>query len=524
MPATIDVLRNGEEIVASAPLNMTFLPVVEVSAKKCNTDSYVMGRLRVTDPNEDGYDAVMNAGFRYRGASSTMYPKKSFAVKLYDAEGNSLDHEFFGLRNDNNWILDAMYNDDVCMRNRVSTDLWNDIATQPYHRRKGWEKKAKTGTRGRFVEVICNGRYHGLYCMTEKIDRKQLKLKKFVAAKRDENGAYLSLDTIHSTLYKAVNWTYEVFMGHDFDANTYPQKAPSAYYNNLKREGWAGYEIKYPDWEKERIDWGPLWNAVNFVATANDEAFDEEVDAFFDYPVLRDYYLFAEIILAKDNRGKNMYYFNYDQRGSECSKMLGLTPWDLDATWGSTWDSKKDETTTPDNDYAEYMLHHTLFYRLNRSIRWNWTRDLKVRYAEWRNEGVSAESLIGRFLDYGDLLSQSGADKREAQRWGAQHKSIADSLGYVKEWIEKRIQHLDQQYDYSPIINGIQQPLTNDSFVDATGGRGCITLHATKPTMVRIHNMSGRLVQTVNLSRSLMQVDGLAPGIYLVGGKKVAVW
>lgn len=170
------------------------------------------------------------------------------------------------------------------------------------------------------------------------------------------------------------------------------------------------------------------------------------------------------------------------------------------------------------------MLHHTLFYRLNRSIRWNWTRDLKVRYAEWRNEGVSAESLIGRFLDYGDLLSQSGADKREAQRWGAQHKSIADSLGYVKEWIEKRIQHLDQQYDYSPIINGIQQPLTNDSFVDATGGRGCITLHATKPTMVRIHNMSGRLVQTVNLSRSLMQMDGLAPGIYLVGGKKVAVW
>ena len=392
MPATIDVLRNGEEIVASAPLNMTFLPVVEVSAKKCNTDSYVMGRLRVTDPNEDGYDAVMNAGFRYRGASSTMYPKKSFAVKLYDAEGNSLDHEFFGLRNDNNWILDAMYNDDVCMRNRVSTDLWNDIATQPYHRRKGWEKKAKTGTRGRFVEVICNGRYHGLYCMTEKIDRKQLKLKKFVAAKRDENGTYLSLDTIHSTLYKAVNWTYEVFMGHDFDANTYPQKAPSAYYNNLKREGWAGYEIKYPDWEKERIDWGPLWNAVNFVATANDEAFDEEVDAFFDYPVLRDYYLFAEIILAKDNSGKNMYYFNYDQRGSECSKMLGLTPWDLDATWGSTWDSKKDETTTPDNDYAEYMLHHTLFYRLNRSIRWNWTRDLKVRYAEAQRGGVCRKS------------------------------------------------------------------------------------------------------------------------------------
>ena len=524
MPATIEILRNGEETVASAPLNMTFLPVVEVSAKNCNTDTYVNGTLRVTDPNQAGYDAVLNAGFRYRGASSTMYPKKSFAVKLYDADGNSLDHEFFGLRNDNNWILDAMYNDDVCMRNRVSTDLWNDIATKPYHRRNGWEKKAKTGTRGRFVEVFFNGRYHGLYCMTEKIDRKQLKLKKFVPAKKDENGAYLSLDTIHSTLYKAVNWSYEVFMGYGFDANTYPQKAPSPYYNNLKREGWAGYEIKYPDWEKERIDWGPLWNAINLVATANDEAFDEEVKTFFDYPTLRDYYLFAEIILAADNRGKNMYYFNYDQKGPECNKMLGLTPWDLDATWGITWDSKKDETTTPDNDYAEHMLRHTLFYRLNRSIRWNWTNDLKKRYAEWRNNGVSAESLIDRFLNYGDLLSQSGADKREAQRWAAQHKDIVDSLGYVKEWIEKRIQHLDQQYNYTPIINGIQQPATNDSFVDVTGGKGCITLHATKPTMVRIHNMSGQLVRTVNLSQSLMQVGELAPGIYLVQGKKVAVW
>lgn len=527
MPATIDVLRNGEEIVASAPLNMTFLPVVEVSAKKCNTDSYVMGRLRVTDPNEDGYDAVMNAGFRYRGASSTMYPKKSFAVKLYDAEGNSLDHEFFGLRNDNNWILDAMYNDDVCMRNRVSTDLWNDFATLPYHRRNGWEKKAKTGTRGRFVEVFLNGRYHGLYCMTEKMDRKQLRLKKSVDAKPATETTEAVGDTIHGSLYKSSQWSYEVFMGHDLGSTSYPGRSPRGYNNNLKQETWASYEIKYPDWEKQKIDWGPLWNAVNFVATTDDYVFDEEVKNYFDYPVVRDYFLFIELMLATDNHGKNMFFFNYDQKAQKCAQMIGITPWDLDGTWGIRWDGSKSYTKAAQN-FTQFITQyehgtHTLFYRLFHSSKWNWFNDLKARYAELRTKQFSEESLTNRFLDYGNLFRESGADVREQNRWNGYHTDILGDVDYIKQWIADRLEFLDKQYNYSPVVDGIQTPTTNEAFFTATGGNRCIVIETNKTCNVKIYSLGGQLVRTVSLDQPITKVEGLNAGVYIVGKQKVVV-
>jgi len=527
MPATIDVLRNGEEIVASAPLNMTFLPVVEVSVKKCNTDSYVMGRLRVTDPNEDGYDAVMNAGFRYRGASSTIYPKKSFAVKLYDAEGNSLDHEFFGLRNDNNWILDAMYIDGACMRNRVSTDLWNDFATLPYHRRNGWEKKAKTGTRGRFVEVFLNGRYHGLYCMTEKMDRKQLKLKKSVDAKPATETTEAVGDTIHGSLYKSSQWSYEVFMGHDLGSTSYPGRSPRGYNNNLKQETWASYEIKYPDWEKQKIDWGPLWNAVNFVATTDDYVFDEEVKNYFDYPVVRDYFLFIELMLATDNHGKNMFFFNYDQKAQKCAKMIGITPWDLDGTWGIRWDGSKSYTKAAQN-FTQFITQyehgtHTLFYRLFHSSKWNWFNDLKTRYAELRTKQFSEESLTNRFLNYGDLFRESGADVREQNRWNGYHTDILGDVDYIKQWIADRLEFLDKQYNYSPVVDGIQTPTTNEAFFTATGGSRCIVIETNKTCNVKIYSLGGQLVRTVSLDQPITKVEGLNAGVYIVGKQKVVV-
>ena len=43
----------------------------------------------------------------------------------------------------------------------------------------------RNGSEGVFVEVFINGEYHGLYCMTDKINRKLLGLKK---AKTNDDG------------------------------------------------------------------------------------------------------------------------------------------------------------------------------------------------------------------------------------------------------------------------------------------------------------------------------------------------
>ncbi len=520
-PYTLSVVKEGMEVVAEAPLNFTFLPIVEVNVYGDNGSYYVTGSIRVSDPNIAGYDSTFIAAYKWRGATAMGKSKKSYAVKLRDENGNSIDREFFGLRNDNNWILDAMAIDPACMRNRVSTDLWNDFSEKPYHRRAGFEKKARTGTRGKFVEVFLNGKYHGLYCMTEKMDRKQLKLKKYTPATET------SVDTIHGTLYKSSQWSYEVLMGHEEGSRSFPKYAPMAYNNSLRSETWSNYEIKYPDWEEEPIDWGPLWNAVNFVATSEDRPFESGISEWFDMPVLIDYYLFIELMLATDNHGKNMFFFNYDKIGKRFSKMIGIAPWDLDGVWGRRWDGSNDITVAA-QDFDAYLWdyehgNHTIYYRLQKSLYWDWANMLKERYVALRPGAFSKEALIKRFTDYLDLFTESGAAGREENRWYRYHSDIAGDVDYISEWISDRIDYLDNQYGYVPVVDGIQSPVTDDRFVSVSGGNGSMTFRTGIPATVNIYNVGGVLLRTVHLSQPQTTLDGFSAGVYIVEGQKVIV-
>ena len=516
------VNEDTNEEVATAPLHFTFLPIVELTMPSCNSSTYTTGTMRVTDADIAGYDSTVIAAFRYRGASAQSYAKKSFAIKLRDAEGNSVDREYFGLRDDNNWILDAMAVDRACMRNRVSTDLWNDFATPPYHRQLGYEKKAKSGTRGRFVEVFLNGAYHGLYCMTEKMDRKQLKLKKYVA-ETDSTEA-----EIHGVLYKSSQWGYEVFMGHNTDSNVFPKTAPRSYNNNTRSETWANYEVKYPDWEDEKIDWGPLWNAVNFVATSSDEEFDNGIGTWFDFPVATDYYLFIETMLATDNHGKNMFFFVYDTKAQKYSQKVGFAIWDLDGTWGRRWDGSSSRTY-PAQDFDTFLWNNehgtfTLFHRLKNSNYWGWEQTLASRYAELREGEFTVSKLVKRFTDYRDLFAESGADKREQTKWYSYHSNIANDVDYIATWIEARLSYLDEQYGYTPKPDGAADaPVTDEAHLAVSGGQGCIFVHSTQPRPITIHTVGGQLVRRIMPGQPQTVIDGLDAGLYIVNGRKVVV-
>lgn len=321
---TISLTDNNGQTVASAPLQFTYLPIVEIGISASNISYYYNNTTTfcVSEGDSINDPAVLSAKLKIRGATSSGKPKKSYAIKLFDENGASLDHKFFGLRSDNNWILDAAYIDPTCMRNRVATDLWNKFSVNPYY--ADLEPKARTGTRGQFVEVFMDGEYHGLYCMTEKIDRKQLKLKKFEPA--TETGGE---GVVHGLLYKTKSWGYAVHMGHNSDNNNYPGTSPYSYTNRLGNSTWEYYEQKYPDYQEEAVDFEPIYNAVNFVCTATQTNFEKNLKNYFDLPTLRDYYLFIDLLLATDNHGKNMYYYVYDRQSAYGDK-VGIAPWDLD--------------------------------------------------------------------------------------------------------------------------------------------------------------------------------------------------
>jgi hypothetical protein len=501
-------ISEGNTIVRTSKITFTTLPIVELNGKFSTL--YSAGNISVHEYGTP-YDSIYNARLKWRGATALGYKKKSYSIKLYDQSGicndsTSIDRTFCGLRSDNNWILDAAYIDLSRCRNRVSTDLWNSYSQHPYYFDK--EPKLINGTRGHFVEVLLNGSYLGLYCLTEKVDRKQLKLKKYDEEKNN----------IRGVLYKASQWSYEVFFGYDIDNHTYPATAPKTYNNNS--ETWASWEVKYPDLgDGQPIDWGPLWDAINMTATSNNTVFEDSVDVYIDTPVLRDYYLLLELICGLDNRGKNMYFYSYDRNKY---KKLSMAPWDLDGTWGRNWNSLP---LASNLDYInKYAVNYNLFKRLKELKHGEFSPDsLAYRYAVLRQRYFNADSLSSRFATYMNSFISSGAATRETSRWSA--SDIATELSYITNWVNERINYLDNKYDIGNIDikpTSVQQCSTANIF-SVWSNQNHLYVESNRTSSISIYTLYGIHVKTVKIQNGVTDLGIYDSGIYIVGGKKVIV-
>lgn len=509
----------GDRLLAKAGLCPTFMPVVLLETSvTINGQRYTPGRLTLIDPNDEHPLHQHQAKLRYRGVTAQKRQKKAFAVKLIDRDGGDVDASFMGLRQDNDWILDAMAIDLARMRNRVSTDLWHDFSSAPYQKEQ--EPKALNATRGHFVEVILNGSYQGIYCMTEKIDRKQLRVKK-LAQKGNQT-------QIKGLIYKAEQWSYAVLMGHDIDRHYYPGTPPKVYRDSS--DEWDGFEMSYPEVKDgEPITWRPLYEAIRAVASNDVATFAQRVDALFDLPVVLDYNLFVDLLLATDNHGKNMYYYIYDLTQSP---KLGITPWDLDGTWGRDYYSTNHKTADPAQSFVQFVKTHehgeyTLFKRLREAPGLDWERRLKDRYAELRRTHFAPEHLAGRFARYAELFARSGADRRERRRW---HRAdglsidIPREVEMIQQWIRGRVAYLDRQFDYKSQPSSLVTPLENNQQPSIRTGKGYLEISSPSKQVIQVYDLTGRqLVHQSIDSDSGWEKIRLAPGLYLVNGLRILV-
>lgn len=280
------ITANKEGKVINSNITFTYLPIIDLKGNFGY--DFTQGTVNIYTPNSQESSLIKA---KWRGGSTNWYDrhKRNYKIKTLNAEGKSEDVAFLEMRNDNNWILDAGQIDLFRLRNRIATELWNDMATKPYYAEK--EPKAMSGVRGKVAEVILNNEYVGIYSLTEALDRKQMKLKKYDSKKEE----------FHGMLWKASAWSNALFWetGGEFDNNS---------------ETWNAFEIKYPDIDDVcPTDYSQLYNAIDFVANSDDETFKTQVADYFDIPVLIDYYIFLEMTNAVDNTGKNMYWAIYDQ-------------------------------------------------------------------------------------------------------------------------------------------------------------------------------------------------------------------
>ena len=472
--------NQGKDI--EGDIMFTFLPIIQLIGQFGY--DYEKGTFIYSHPDSLRTD-TLSAKIKWRGGTTNAEDKHKRNYKVKFPE----DHRFLGLRDDNNWMLDAGQPDVFRMRNRIAMDLWNKMARRPYYSDK--KPNARNGVRGDVVEVFLGDEYRGIYNFSEFIDRKQLKLNK-VDEKTGE---------IHGCLYKGVSFD-RTQMFNIFDS-----------YDNTK-ETLYGYEIKYPELDDcDTVDWAPLVAANNFARGSTDEEFQQHVSEYFDMPVLLDYNIFFNVVNAVDNTGKNMYWAIYDKATTKC---LTPTPWDLDATFGQRWGGLLvNQIEEGYFNSPEFKLDFELMltYRLFRDNFNDYVGQMNERYKQLRQPGqpLYTDSIIAIVTRYYEAVKNSGAAAREEVKWSGDSDVWGDVIDfdseyvYICDWIRRRMEFIDQTE--LPLFykkayfdeQEIRTPMM--SLIEKQGG---------------VYDLSGRKIDKSN-------INTLKPGLYIIGGKKYAI-
>jgi len=432
LPETADAMRDGhrysllicgEAFYQEAALVCTGLPVLTIDLydKQTGKITASTGIERTPaspmyfsyydpcDPVTGTAASAKSAGkIHTRGGTSAKYDKHSFKFSLYHditcVDQNNI--ALCGLRYDEDWVLNAMYQEETKVRDMLAYDLWEDIGADHYG------DGTVLGTRMRYVEVILGGKYWGLYGLCEPEDAKQFG----ISGERP------------GCVYKVSSWVVPTV-----------KELRNAIIADHAQV--AEVEVKYPEVvaETARDAWKPFLDYVEITYESSDFTFTQQIDDIMDEDNLADMWIFLNVIVGRDNRWKNLYLSYRADYGK-----LVMAPWDCDISFGLNWG---------DGDHESLHLYHEpyTFYEIqdmpifNRYLELNvndFRKTLADRWNELRGDWLSVEEILTRADTFRTQLEHSGALNRNRTRWPK--SGDAADLSYIEEFVSFRIPFLDE--------------------------------------------------------------------------------
>ena len=441
----------------------------------------VHGVIHVADA--DGNVITMHAGLKIRGTSSQQYDKKSYRVELWADETGTVmaDTTFLGMRSDDDWNLEAMWAQPLRLRDKVANELWMEMYTLSY---AASEPDALPGIRMEYADLFINDEYMGVYTLTERMDRKQLALRKY-------NGE------IRGLLYK----------GNGPGAPTF-EDLPA--YDNTQ-DTWDNYEWVYPNESDTAINWNHLYSFTNFVMNASDNVFNAQYGAQFDKANAIDYYLFINALMAMDNMGRNLFLARY----KKTSTYMYL-PWDLDAIWGLDTDGNPTYNTSG-------LMSNGFYDRLMNDCTTNgFVATAQTRYSALRRNILTKNHIMELVQNQYDALVESGAYDREHEAW-PDFTVDESQLTYMSNWLDDRFSYLDDEINAGCGTWGIEAPEPVEGptqyvevFPNPAKDRINVRFAESNEAVVSLYDMMGHLVYTTNANTQcfVIPTQGLSKGIY----------
>lgn len=375
---------------------------------------------------DDPQEYSGKVGIEFRGNSSQLFDKKSYALELKDEDGHDLSYPLFNMGADEDWILLAMTIDKTLMRMPLSFHL----AEQMGHYAPEWA----------FIELIVNDDYRGLYLLTERIKRDDDRLDLAKLESDDIDG-----DALTGGYILQIDWLDE----------------DDGFYSEYDSQGGIPLfiHIEYPRSELivpeqaeyisgyindfERAVFSP--DFLNELGKRYTDYIEEE--SFIDFMLINE--------LAKNSDAYKLSTFMHKDRDSRGGELKAGPIWDFDQTYGNSIFCNGHDPfgwLYPQDEPCNILFNMPLWWNAFLTDK-HYVDSMACRWHILRQGPLSTE-VIMNWIDESEHFIQQAVD-RNYERWPgiigediwAQAKPIPQSYAaevqYMRDWIQERLLWMD---------------------------------------------------------------------------------
>lgn len=327
---------------------------------------------------------------QFRGATSSVFPKRSLTFKFKDEDLFNEPVYGDGFLNRKRVVLITTFNDNSYVRARLAFDLWNRMS--PDH----------VEIRTYSAVLYVNGKYMGLFTASDHVSKRLM----------DAHGISKDAD-----LFKAV----------DNSAN-FSRLRKNGEPKAALREGFEKKEGTPEEGTPHAFD--TLEALVAFIADSDTATFRAGFPQRMKAGDYEDWWIFNTLILGVDSQGKNAYHA-YDPATGGPWRFI---PWDLDASFGQSFDTTRTSPTArlsfeDDNLLFEKMLADPTI-----------AGPMRERYRKLLRDELKLESVLSLIDGY--VKETAPAARRDWAVWDNRYKTFGTAIsggeGNFPNWDDRQ--------------------------------------------------------------------------------------
>ncbi len=449
------------------------------------------------------------AAIEIRGHSSSSFPQKQFHFETRDSLGNDSDVVLLGMPAEHDWILYAPYTDKSLIRNRLTYKLANE--------------SGHYAVKGRFVELLIDDQYQGVYELTETI-------------KRDANRVDIAKLTPADTAGNELTGGYIVkidWVDGPFWTSMYPPD-PTAPANNV-----INFQTVYP---KPDVILQVQQNYIDlyidsFEISLKSPLYTDPLTGWRKYAdenSFIDFFILNE--LGKNVDAYRLSTYFYKDKASNGGKLHMGPVWDFNLAWHNADYCGSDLTSGWAYRITDYCQADIPFWWKRLMTDNQFKNNLHCRWNDLRQNILDTVSLFNYIDSTANYLQESQV--RHFDQWpiigvyvwpnpAPLATSYAGEIDNLKTWIAARISWMDANLPGSCIVAGLENiyipefsiypnPATNHALIN-------VFYKFSERAELNIYNPTGELLYAKSVLNSVegsvtfnVDVSNLTPGIYIL--------